>query len=668
MPSTCLARACASVIRRIRFARAAAAAVALSLVAVPPFAAATPLAIYGGLPTLEDLAISPDGSKIAVVRTRGDERLVAVISLADRKPVKVLRVGDTKLRGISWADDQRLLVKTSSTGMPVGFFGEDFEWEMLQVVDLRKEEPLPVPDPDRIRGGEEIMNVIDGDPIVRRINGHTILFLPSLYTQHRLLPCLVRYDLETNQQAVVAHGSEGWTDWSVGEDGSIVADRRFVSQSGQWRIRIARGPDFVEVASGTAATDVPQVLGFGPSGDTLVTQIQEDGHDVWKLLSLRDGKFSGPWEPGQRLDRLIEDPETHRLTIGVREADDTSFEFLDGPRQKSWAAIVRAYGDTHVDYVSSSRDLRKWIVLVRGERMGYQYQLVDLDARVTKSLGDIYDGIEGLHPVRRIDYVAADGLKIPAYLTLPAASAGKDLPLVVLAHGGPAATDTLAFDWWSQALADQGYAVLQANFRGSTVDREHLEAGYGQFGRKMQTDLSDGVRYLVQQGIADPSRVCIVGASYGGYAALQGMALEPRVYRCAVSVAGIADLRAFLEWIDEKAMSTESLSQRYWDRFLGVSSRKDPRLDEISPIRQLARFQGPVLLIHGRDDTVVPYDQSESMAEALRDAHKPVEMITLKKEDHWLSRGATRLQMLTAVVGFLRKNIPVERPPAAAAH
>jgi dipeptidyl aminopeptidase/acylaminoacyl peptidase len=308
--------------------------------------------------------------------------------------------------------------------------------------------------------------------------------------------------------------------------------------------------------------------------------------------------------------------------------------------------------------VSASADFRKIIVLVEGAKMGYQYQLVDLETSRTTWIGDVYDGIDAPLEVRRIVYPAADGLEIAGYLTLPPKRQPVKLPLIVMPHGGPAAMDTRQFDWWSQALADQGYAVLQPNYRGSTVSAGFMAKGYGEFGRKMQTDLSDGVRYLVREGIADPARVCIVGASYGGYAALAGVALDPAIYRCAASVAGISDLRAFLRWVDSKHFSTVNAEQRYWDRFLGVQNRKDPKLDEISPIKHIDAIKVPVLLVHGKDDTVVPYDQSDDMYDALRAAHKQAELVKLKDEDHWLSRSATRLQMLQAVVGFLRRNNP----------
>jgi dipeptidyl aminopeptidase/acylaminoacyl peptidase len=228
----------------------------------------------------------------------------------------------------------------------------------------------------------------------------------------------------------------------------------------------------------------------------------------------------------------------------------------------------------------------------------------------------------------------------------------------VLPHGGPAARDTADFNWWSQALAEQGYAVLQPNYRGSTVSQGFLQAGFGQWGRRMATDLSDGVRYLAAQGTIDAARVCIVGASYGGYAALAGVTLDPSVYRCAVSVAGLSDLKRMLRWIDDKYGQSGNRPQRFWDRFMGVKGPDDAALDGISPIKHLDAVSVPVLLIHGRDDTVVPYEKSDVMYDALRRAKKQVGLVTLKHGDHWLSRGETRLQMLQASVDFLRANNP----------
>ena len=180
---------------------------------------------------------------------------------------------------------------------------------------------------------------------------------------------------------------------------------------------------------------------------------------------------------------------------------------------------------------------------------------------------------------------------------------------------------------------------LQVNYRGSTgFGAAFGEAGFGQWGRKMQTDLSDGVRYLAAEGSIDPKRVCIVGASYGGYAALAGATLNPGVYRCAVSVAGISALRPFVAW---SLRQNDVSAQRYFDRFVGATSPTDPRLDQVSPADHIGAATPPILLIHGKDDTVVPFEQSQIMADALRRAGKPVEMVVLRREDHRLSHGET---------------------------
>jgi dipeptidyl aminopeptidase/acylaminoacyl peptidase len=295
------------------------------------------------------------------------------------------------------------------------------------------------------------------------------------------------------------------------------------------------------------------------------------------------------------------------------------------------------------------------VVKVFGAQHGYAYALYDWYGHQATVLGQIYAGVVAPAQVKKIAYAAGDGLLIPGFLTLPKGVTEKALPLVVLPHGGPAAADTLNFDWWAQALADQGYAVLQPNYRGSTISYAHEAAGFGEWGRKMQTDLSDGVRYLAAQGVIDPKRVCIVGASYGGYAALAGVTLDAGVYRCAVSVAGLSDLRLFLRRANTGSSNT---TQRWWDRFLGVANPNDPAISAVSPIEHIASVNVPVLLIHGRDDTVVRYEQSEVMLKALKQAGKPVELVTLSDEDHWLSRGKTRLQMLQACVAFLKANNP----------
>jgi dipeptidyl aminopeptidase/acylaminoacyl peptidase len=342
---------------------------------------------------------------------------------------------------------------------------------------------------------------------------------------------------------------------------------------------------------------------------------------------------------------------------GISIEDQSRYVFFEPKLKSRWKSIENAFEGERIDLISTSADMMQFVVLVDGAR-GYRYELIDMNTARATPIGFVYDGLEDSLPTTRITYEAADGLKIPAYLTLPAGKPATRLPLVVLPHGGPRARDTADFDWWTQAIAAQGYAVLRPNYRGSLTTQSFTEAGYGQWGRKMQTDLSDGVRYLARQGTIDPARVCIMGASYGGYAAMAGVTLDPGVYRCAVAVAGISDLRRMLIWEKEKEFGGSHDGTRFWNRYMGVKGPDDPLLDQISPIKHIDAVNVPVMLIHGKDDTVVAYEQSEYMLKALQKANKPVEMVTLKKEDHWLSRSETRLLMLQSSIAFLRKNNP----------
>ncbi|HUN25626.1 MAG TPA: alpha/beta fold hydrolase [Steroidobacteraceae bacterium] len=618
---------------------------------------AAPLEVYGRLPSLEDVALSPSGSRIAMVHTSGDSRTIVIGSLTERKAIAGVRVGNEKLRSIEWADDDHLLITTSVTTLPFGFLGSDHEWYLLQDYDVKRSRIRPLP--ERLHDESvRIMNVISGNVMVRRIDGHTVLFIPGMYVSGASLPALFRYDLDTGGERLVREGYLATRGWLVDGSGEIAAEEDYAERGQRWSIKIRRGGILQPAASGEAGIEVPDLMGFGPTSDTLLVQSLENGDPVWRLLSMTDGTFGPPMAERRTLETPIEDPTTHRLVGGVHVEDAHLYVFFDPNTEARWESIVEAFPGERVRYVSSADGFAKVVVLVEGTQHGYRYVLVDLDNHSAFSIGDVYQGVTAPLEVRRITYAASDGMEIPAYLTLPPGRPERNLPLVVLPHGGPAERDTAEFDWWSQALADQGYAILRPNYRGSSLSWRFLAAGFGEWGRKMQTDLSDGVHYLAGEGLIDPKRVCIVGASYGGYAALAGVTLQSGVYRCAVSVAGPADLAHMLKWDNQQRGLGDARAIRYWDRFWGVSGASDPRLDAISPIRHVASVDVPVLLIHGRDDTVVPYSQSEEMFQALQDAKKNVRLVTLKHEDHWLTHSDTRLQMLESTVEFLRANDP----------
>lgn len=615
-----------------------------------PGGRAAALADYGRLPSIEDVALSPDGSRLAYVNTKGDQRIVVIANVADRKMIHWAALGEEKLRDLQWADDDNVLITTSDT---TSFYGFKDEWSLLRVYNVSRNEAHALPDTP-LGAAHAARKTVVGDVMVRRVDGHTVLFVPGMNVEDEF--SLYRCDLSTGLTSLVRATASADDSWLVDGQGQLAARETYDKQAERWSIEVFSGGGSREAASGHAALDAPEILGFGPAAGTVLVQSIESGARVWRLLSINDGKLTAMPE-GSVFDEPMDDPLTGRLIGGINTVDRPDYVFLDPAWESRWKAIVQAFDGSAVSFVSSSSDFSKVVVLVESPRLGYRYMLINLEKPAAVPIGAVYAGIDKPLAVQRITYAAADGLQIPAYLTLPPDRPAHNLPLIVLPHGGPAASDTAQFDWWSQALAAQGYAVVRPNYRGSNLNERFLAAGFGQWGRKMQTDLSDGVRYLVKQGIADPARVCIVGASYGGYAALAGVTLDPTVYRCAVSVAGISDLARMMRWEGRGGLDARGVT-RYWDRFWGVSGSSDPALDAISPIKHIEAVRVPVLLIHGRDDTVVPYEQSQVMFDALRSGKKDVELVTLKREDHWLSRGETRTQMLEATVAFLRAHNP----------
>ena len=202
-----------------------------------------------------------------------------------------------------------------------------------------------------------------------------------------------------------------------------------------------------------------------------------------------------------------------------------------------------------------------------------------------------------------VQYQARDGVKLTGYLTRPpGAASATQLPLVMMPHGGPEARDHLTFDTYVQYFASLGYAVFQPNFRGSDgFGHDFAASGYGQWGRKMQDDISDAVALLVAQKVADPARVCIVGASYGGYAALAGATLTPELYKCVVSIAGIGDLDEFLKF-RRKKHGKDSELYAYWMQQIGDPEHDAGRIAAVSPALHVDHIKAPILLIHGDAD------------------------------------------------------------------
>lgn len=621
-------------------------------------AAPPPISLYGQLPNVQSISLSPDGTKWAAVMGDDKAAQIQVRTLVDNQLLSVTAADKSKVRGVMWAGNDHV-VATISTTQSFDQFGSGpkREWYMLLALDLTKGKEWK----QLLTGIPDAMNVAAGTPKATLREGQPVLVVPGIsFESGSGTISLLEVKLGKSGGSVGLVGKPETLRFVLDTNGKAVAREDYEEKSGTYRLMLRTSNGFRKIYEEVAPLDRPFIYGFGKDTGTLLLNSHKSG--VWEdfSVSLADGSISKI--EGFDADSVLRDPR-NGVAIGLIDAglEGNAYKFFDPKDQALWRGITRAFPGEQVELESWSDDRQTLIVEVRGEKNGVSLFRINRAKGQIEFMADRYTGLgpELLNPVTPLRYKAADGLEIPAYLTLPRGRAEKGLPLIVLPHGGPEANDELGFDWWAQALASRGYAVLQPQFRGSSgFGTEFRDAGHGQWGRKMQTDLSDGVRDLVAKGIVDARRVCIVGASYGGYAAMAGVTVDQGVYRCASAVAGVSDLRRMLVWETRDSGGSLNSTLRYWKRFMGAKNASDDSIDPYSPARLAAKVTVPLQLIHGKDDTVVPIEQSRLMRDALKAAGKEAEWLELSGEDHWLSRPATRIAMLEAQIAFLEKHNP----------
>lgn len=542
----------------------------------------------------------------------------------------------------------------------------------------------------------EYANLALGTPEVVMAEGKAELIGPylemrglSMNGQPTKRVYLWRSDPETGQGKLINDGGGDLDrenryvdDWLLDRQGNIIARSVYSFRNeqfsierkvdGKWKPVLTRK---IVTRDGTFA---PFMAGLGRDGQSIVIFDAEPGTSgasrrfhYYELAA--DGKLSAPLEPGDATrDRPIFNPETGRMAGFVQTGEAPEYSLTDPLMRELYRKAQDAAPGQAVTVVSTARDPHRMIIFAQGGEEPGAYHFIDFTTGKTLEIGDIHPEVpsEWVASQKSVSYKAADGLEIGALLTLPPKPEPKRLPLIVLPHDGPQAHDSRGFDWLAQVLASQGYLVLQPNYRGSDgAGPAFMAAGKGQWGRRMQSDLADGVRYLVGQGLADPARVCIIGNGYGGYAALEG-ATMPETWRCVASLGGISDIGDYVAWVKGKrplpdpdqiasltadpewprAFSPDPGSVSIVTGYLGNSSA----WNALSPRNQVADIKAPVLLVHQADDRAVPVRQSRQMRDALQAAGKAVTYTELPGSDHELTTEATRLATAEAVVNFLK--------------
>jgi dipeptidyl aminopeptidase/acylaminoacyl peptidase len=431
-----------------------------------------------------------------------------------------------------------------------------------------------------------------------------------------------------------------------------------------------RTSDWREINDENASGHVETPLGFSADGTVAYLQVQQDkGPDTIVAFDPRDGSRR------QILRDDDSDPADIIRALGTHYPapigafiDDgkprTSFFDETGSDARLYRSLEAAFDGRRVEITSKTADGRLALVQVSSDRDPGEFYLFDtVDKKASYMLARReWQDPAAMGEVRPIALKARDGLMLHGFLTVPRGSDGKHLPVVVLPHGGPFwVADVWGFDPETQLLAASGYAVLQVNFRGSSgYGRTFSQAGAREWGGKMQDDVTDATRWAIDQGIADPARICIYGASYGGYAALMGVVRQPALYKCAAGYVGVYDLPLMFRKGDIQRRDSGEAFLHDW---LG-----DPAvLGTVSPVNLAARIKVPVFLAAGGQDERAPIAHSERMEQALRAAGVPVETLFVRSEGHGFYTQEHQRAFYEELLDFLGRNIGSGTTPASAA-
>jgi dipeptidyl aminopeptidase/acylaminoacyl peptidase len=637
-------------------------------------AAPAPIEAYAKRPVVIDVDLNPAGTKLAFLEDVGSGPRVVIHDLVAKKDVRTLNSPKSlNLHAVVWANDETLLIQKSTTESLTLSSGrtevfKNWRWAAIDTSG----------GPERLLITGNLVRIRTAKPT--KVFMSTADFSVATYRQStgsRLsggrqdagwISRLFEVDLATGEAKILEDGTPFTTDWLADESGERVVRADFNPKTDQYTILAKQGSGWQKLHSATKCGYLG-LAGFEPDNGAVHAAGVLCGESRTKVFALPlDGSPIRVVAEHPEFDvgGLIRDTYDNRL-LGYRLGGaDPSTHWLDAAGEKRAAGLHRTFANSTVTLVSRSANGRRIVVMTENEQQPPIYFLVDYDAKSADIINERYPKLAGvkLGEVRTFNYEARDKYSLLAYLTLPPDAGDKGLPLIVLPHGGPERRDEPGFDWLAQFLASRGYAVLQPQFRGSSgFGKAHADAGRRQWGLRMQDDVTDAVSAAISRGIADPKRVCIVGWSYGGYAALAGAAFTPDVYACAASIAGVSNLPAMLTY-ESKTSGDESDSLDYWKEHIGPVS--DPQVIAKSPSRSAATVRAPILLLHGTDDTVVPVEQSRLMARALEAEKKSFALVELPGNDHGLLESVTRVRMATELEKFLAQHLLPATPSTAA--
>ena len=643
--------------------------------AAPRFAAAevAAAALFSALPLAEDPHLSPDGRSVAMISAR-DQKAAVLVWRSDGTERWYFPGGNDQINWVAWKGNDHVLISLRFAQLDL--FHHLVGATRLLVTETNSKNPVqvtfrePPPPPNVVTLGRQIFQPPNlQDRVISDLpHDPRNILLAVAASSENPRPSVMMVDLTNGEPTPLLRGGANIVKWMADPDGAVRLRQSLDREGGvnmlTTRVRDRDGADWRVVHRGATDRDgrfIPLAFSSGNPNMLYVMSDQENGRMALRTIDTVTAQIGPILAADSQCD--IEPILRNGVVVGTSNPCQGAVEsYLDSGWREDQAMVQRALktdlvavldrtADGHFSLIRSAAYSSAPPTFWYFDKSGEQKTLV----RIADSYGPLTS--EDTAPTRRVTVTARDGLAIPALLTLPRHEAGP-LGFVVLPHGGPSAHDSEEFDWIVQFLAHRGYGVIQPQFRGSTgYGAAFQRAGFREWGGKMQNDVTDATRWLVDQHLADPRRICILGFSYGGYAALMGAAQQPNLYKCAGALAAVTDLEKLLS--DREHAEFAGIDR---DRVVGDSGVMPGQ----SPVDYAARFPVPVLIVHGKLDFTVPVGHGESMERALKAAGKPVKALYLDKADHFLSRTEDRLACLKAIDTFLADEIGPGRsaPPS----